>query len=536
MVPPQDDTAARSLLLSMYEEIKAKDPKNLLICSKDNKIVVEEKNGILNIARRAISAIFHPFSYKKPYDLSANLTVLQALFKEAEVQAKGADTSKLKKLAKKLEAVVNHATRPNSNKANLAGVLKRTAQNLHQTLGPARQKNAPVWDVGKIKAKDDAQKHFVETSPIYKHLGGTSDHRWKTYAFSVEEPGLSQPAVSVKCGTWNLMDCCYKTSRMFYNNPINHNESAEDYLARKRVQIQELKQLISGASGVADLDLMVLQEVDFFTQKDNQRAPAHFQKAYQLVYREFREMLTECGWEMLTTDPRIPKDQQDPLITIYNPKKVKPEAGTEHLEGCFQQQRQGGNVQMRGAQGIFVDQKTKNRVVIANLHLDYSVEPQQQIEEYQNANMKKGLATIALGDLNRPPNKALYSAIADWNYVTNPDATDRSNPATLTLQDQDPAKASGFNKTYDAALASPTATGKIVVRESEMTFFMKKEDGGLEVRHIDVAHQHESLVGRPWKRRRMLKHDIERELQVAKKQKDPRRIAKLTQELALFKK
>lgn len=119
MLPLSNDNT----LINLYENIKNKDPSKLLLRS-DNKgnISIVEKWSLSTI----LHAIFHPFSYKKCYDLQHNLTHLKPLFENAPAQ----DQEKLQLLATKITAIVTHATRPGSQKAPLADSLQKIAANL----------------------------------------------------------------------------------------------------------------------------------------------------------------------------------------------------------------------------------------------------------------------------------------------------------------------------------------------------------------------------------------------------------------------
>lgn len=351
-----------------------------------------------------------------------------------------------------------------------------------------------------------------KNSPFYKYLGGTSDHSWKTYSCKFE----SGTPFEVKVGTWNLSDVCYHSKKGgFYNNPLNHVEKPEDYIARKRVQLEEIRNLITGGSfgegTVEGVSAFAFQEVDFYfagiaaLQKSRRNEKLFPQEqAFLTVYTEFYQILEKCGWEFIGTDLQAAKAAQDQLLVIYDPKQITPKATT--LSSSFLQTGQN-----RGGSCEFTHNDSKREFVLTNLHLKYDVPPQDQIEEYQQEQLGKKMPTIALGDLNRTPNKKLDSSIADWGYPTNIDAetvADRGKPEKLSIKDSDNPK---LNKAYDAAIVNPGGEDeRAVITETEMAYFEKKEsEVGFKQVYKNINIPHKGLPGRPWMKNRELLKKLE---------------------------
>lgn len=316
----------------------------------------------------------------------------------------------------------------------------------------------------------DVEDNQFENSPIKKYLGGTSDHTWKTYEYL---SGKSK----VRIGTWNLLDKCIgKNEFIPGNNPIAIKESPESYINRKKAQIQEIKALIQGQQGASPLDCFVFQEVDFYKYGNAKRY--FIQKGdtcdnlreFLVVLDAFEQMLKDCGWKMIGSNTRKAKSEYDPLLTIYNPKTLKLDSQRD-LIPLFKQDK------VRGGKAGFTIANTQEKLAIINLHLNYSLNPKELVEEFQTKSINSGKAAIALGDLNRPPNyDGCNWAIGDSRYPTNVDTKNTGERGSIKKLSKKDARGS-FNKVYDMALFS-SGSKKGNLKETEMTYFVKNEKKG----------------------------------------------------------
>lgn len=339
-----------------------------------------------------------------------------------------------------------------------------------------------------------------KSSAIYQSLKGTSDHSWKTYDVEYSN------GPSVKVGTWNLMDWCRKVHQDFFNNPVNATETPDDYILRKKIQTEEILNIFKEQK----VDVLVLQEVDFFTQGEaisngtvNSKIPQKNIDAYATVYATFVKRIEREGLKLMTSNP-LDKNQQA-LITIYNPQKLNPvNPHQEFLEGCFLTDPAPNRAQkQRGGEVTFADADGKE-VVISNLHLDFNMNAQEAIEDYQKGHLEAGRRTIALGDMNKHSGSSIPSAIGDWKFATNVDAIDtkrRQYKEALTCFDSN----TGFKKVYDCASVSPSPDEDVLIRENDMLSFIEVCKNGvqkLKMALIKLDREHASEIGQPWKRGR----------------------------------
>lgn len=301
-------------------------------------------------------------------------------------------------------------------------------------------------------------------SDVYKYLNGTSDHTWKTYKINISEEE------AIKIGTWNLMDRCVKTRDLApSNNPINCEETYDAYFLRKYVQIDEIRCLLNSLN----LDAFALQEIDFYFKPistyERQFLKSSEYNLLNKVRMRFLEMINQRGWKIISTNENSPKKNQNPLLIIYNPQKIMTEQ--VNLTPCFQQKNHLNAYQFRGGEALFTSNKLK-QIVIANLHLNYEVLPQEQIETYQNEKIAKKIPAIAIGDLNRPPNRNLFSSICNKDYPSTIDSADRNDPKTLSTREQ---TGDQLEKAYDSACVSSGAE-EVVCTEAEIAHFKQVND------------------------------------------------------------
>lgn len=369
----------------------------------------------------------------------------------------------------------------------------------------------PVSIIAKFKPIDlyAAQLNFNK-SEVFQYLNSTSDHTWKTFKINTFHHDF-------KIGTWNLMNRCARKSVnpngaiRLCNNPVGKEEDDTEYFSRKLVQLKELRWLISG--GAINLDAMALQEVDFYKNGSYALYLANLKKpltpqqvkthedyvVYLELYLEFNKMIAAEGWKVLESQPN-----SQPLLVIYNAKKL--ETSQARLTPCFVQ-----NNKTRGGEVLFNVKGDPNQIAVTCLHLDYTISPQQAVEDYQQSKIKQDVVTIALGDLNRSPGNNLDSAIIDCKYPTNVDAKEvdfdgNNDPNTLTLKD---ARDPRLNKAYDAAFVSPTRSSRVTVFESEMTYFEETNEG-IKVKRTNLEKRrgHQTAVGKPWKKGTNLDYDV----------------------------
>lgn len=245
-----------------------------------------------------------------------------------------------------------------------------------------------------------------------------------------------------------------------------------------------------------------------FRQQSQGIQPKDWEKKFLTIYHEFNQMLKDTGWKAIATNPKVPVEAQDPLVTLYNPKALEPTQ--EYQSGCFPQPHHKGGNQFRGAEVRFRQLTTGRDITIANLHLSFATLPQEAINEYQAGKIANSMPTVAIGDLNRTPNKGLASAIGDWRYATNVDAPtpqSRGPAAMLSTQDEfvnSRGSREQLSKSYDAALVNPGVNERAVTKETEMGYFLKRSDGSIGVDYTNVDQPHRSLCGLPWMRNRAL--------------------------------
>lgn len=367
-----------------------------------------------------------------------------------------------------------------------------------------------------ITSPSPLQAEF-QKSDFYHWLNNTSDHTWKT--FSVTNTITGAKPLKAKVCTWNLMNRCTKTVidpkgkvQFHCNNPIGKHESNDEYKLRKRVQFEEIRSLITDGKG-GKIDSMVLQEINFYSfgrilkhkidgEKIQESDLKPEEKVELELYREFIQMVEDCGWKLLASPPfQTNNIKAQPILILYNANKLEAPAKQKFLTPCFLQ-----NDKYRGGEVIFTDKATGQKLAVTGLHLDYDANTQQDVETYQKEKIAADIPTIAVGDLNTTLNKEMKgqkiaSAIIDWNHPTNVDASGvddngDKDPNTLTLKDNQNAN---LNKAYDAAFVNPSQNGKAKIVEEEMQYFVMK-NGSLKVNVKNLKQPHQTNIGQAWKK------------------------------------
>ena len=333
------------------------------------------------------------------------------------------------------------------------------------------------------------------THPIMEYFG-TSDHTTKTFDVSVRRnPGDNDPLFWMTISTLNALDFCrgMKNGKPG-NNPLNYFESPASYSIRKHKQILEMEAMIRKENTC----IAALQEVDFIYQGEKLiNIPLselkEYEKVYLQLYVEFKSMLARNKRKILMTNPSLGKEKQDHLVILYDPARMDPmphigradddfhaseependeveASGSLHLKSCF---KQGG--QFRGGEIYFREKTSQITLKIVNVHLKFDVDCKEELDG--RLRDPKASLTIILGDFNRAPSED-FRLVANPYYATNVDATDRSDPRTLTDMGSENEK-----KAFDGAFFGCDLGSLNLTERGD--YFEKRANGkGFEVRAI----------------------------------------------------
>lgn len=312
--------------------------------------------------------------------------------------------------------------------------------------------------------------------------GATSDHAWRSIQVALSDKQVIQGA------TWNMqMRCRSKADNggKFANNPLDVTEGDKEYLERKRLQIDTLKEMIDRGN-----DFIFLQEADWI-------APPGFDKANKnKLLSDFKGMLKQSGWEMIAT----PGKDYQMMVTLYNPQKLTPNPNKPY-EGLFQSNKTG---KFRGFQTNFNFAGTNNPIALVNLHLEYDQDYRQSILNQQKAFVERNIPCIMGGDTNNVQNFKLNSMIGDWNAATNIEAAPTGGLTTIHGTTE---QGITIQKTYDGFFVNPTKSTSAIITEMPSKKFVDLGQG--RVGYTDYIpneqhKQHQARKGTPWQRQKDL--------------------------------
>lgn len=192
-------------------------------------------------------------------------------------------------------------------------------------------------------------------------LGYTSDHVWRTINHSSGFSGF----------TWNLLEKCHDANhrRGHTNNPFGCNENLEEYISRKKRQIDELEELCIGR------DFGCLQEVDFLTVESLKEYFINMLQRvnFDYVYYETKELMVIHKKSLIPTQ-----------ISYYYKTNNKYTL-------------------------LMVD---FGDLRIGSIHCNYN-------EDYDTKILKGSTLTIVGGDMNHPPGYGIDFLVLDKNDPTN---------------------------------------------------------------------------------------------------------------------
>lgn len=320
--------------------------------------------------------------------------------------------------------------------------------------------------------------------------GATSDHAWRSISVEfVDQSNNKTPAIQGT--TWNMqMRCVSKETarrrladpkKAHTNNPLNIDETPEEFFIRKNEQLRELEAFILNKQ-----DFIFLQEPDWIYD-------AQLRKMYQT-------MLHKHGWAMISTTDlkRIEPDlnaQYQPLVTLYNTKRLTPDP-KHPSAGRFESEAVHGK--FRALQTNFIDQKTKKPIALVNLHLEYGVDYRNRMLALQQAMVKKDLPCIMGGDTNNVQNLNLSTMIGDWHAATNIGPDGNLGLTTAHRGEQLPGK-KPLQKAYDGFFVNPGRKSSAIITETGGMRFNQLEDGLVEYQPYIPTHPiHQSQIGQPW--------------------------------------
>jgi hypothetical protein len=237
--------------------------------------------------------------------------------------------------------------------------------------------------------------------PLMEHLGGaTSDHLWR--AIRVSKLGMKKP---ITVGTWNMLMKCasQKVSGSYANNPLNLEETGDQYEARFGEQVREILEKLD----VDDIDVLFLQEVNEILSPTEENAD----KIGENYLNYFQQVLCDKGYDIIASpyERRVANKEgftlassnQKPkaLITIFRRKRLQ----LKRNPICAVQEagRSKRNTVMISAFEDVEMEGDNKEVVCANLHLDWpksTAQCEADIEALKAQNLSA--LFIAGGDAN----------------------------------------------------------------------------------------------------------------------------------------
>lgn len=208
-------------------------------------------------------------------------------------------------------------------------------------------------------------------------------------------------------------DHCPSVKTKYSNNPANHQETDDEYLARKQRQLDFYLDKITNHE--LGYHFAFLQEVDLFFSKE----PV----CVELCER-FKSTLGILGWNLTQTlDERTGK----PMVTLYNQARLE----LTSSRGVFKDNLGKKNT---GLESTFIHKPTGQNITLTNLHLDYNKAGHtysDEISAYLAKKTSEGHISILGGDTNHP-RQQLVGAIGSTEFATSFD--EDKDTGELSLQ------------------------------------------------------------------------------------------------------
>lgn len=248
--------------------------------------------------------------------------------------------------------------------------------------------------------------------------------------------------------TWNLLERCHSNvGRSYANNPTNIEETAADYVKRKKDQFEEIGKFCSDPN----VHFAFLQEADFVGFTNQLSYNDAELTSLSEMYALFCQTLTERGWDFIF-DPHTEK------VLAYSLKNVKMVAGSEKRLLPYGSKTTEGLEKFALLCATFDFYDTTGaapyRCILGTYHLQYSKDYSKSFSNTKIELLKSdgGVEMVVLGgDANRPPNRDIgsfmVSSVDDCtNFYTNYAKFDKPNQYTLVELVDD---RNGAVKAYD---------------------------------------------------------------------------------------
>lgn len=330
-----------------------------------------------------------------------------------------------------------------------------------------------------------------------------SDHAYQSTCFEDRDYNNPERTSIFQVGSYNTQDKCVsiKTnqkkdpSRSFANSPfINYDEKKQDYIARKKAQIDFIIEMIKAGE-----DIIFLQEIDFLTRNESY---------FQDLRNTLMTKLAAQGYNIAISNPTNPDGTRNqPMATIYKNTRFDfcSSQGVFSTEFAFAGQNPY-NVN-RGFEVVLYDKTAKKEIVATNLHLKYGHDYGDAIYQYQLQQVRNGRFCVLGGDTNNIQNENLKTALGDWNLPTN-FTLDKSNGELTTLHSTGERTT---QKAYDRFFASSSSPSHYVL--STPTARSQKvsvENGVVKFSYLTPAERNtsRSMPGEPWRRGRDVLKDL----------------------------
>ena len=313
--------------------------------------------------------------------------------------------------------------------------------------------------------------------------GATSDHAWRSIAVIFVD-ATNKSSFKVQGATWNMQAKCESkianqarskgaTGWVAHgNNPLDVDETWNEYTRRKEQQREELKAIMSRGN-----DFIFIQEPDWL--------------GHNHCRVRFESLLAEQGWAMVVT----PDKGFQKLVTLYNPMIMTPVLGS--TQGQF---KSDISHKFRGFQTNFVHKATNKPFALVNLHLEYGKDYRSEMGALQQQMVKQDMPCVMGGDTNNVQNIQLDTMLGDWHAATCVESN--GNGVLTTIHSTESGQV--VQKTYDGFFVNPGSTTCPVITDKGGMRFNDLGKGVVEY----VAYQptkyfhHESNIGCPWQRRK----------------------------------
>ncbi len=302
-----------------------------------------------------------------------------------------------------------------------------------------------------------------------------SDHGIQTMSFDLylDVYGYQQQHIFQLMGaTNNMMDSGFSKAEnngRFANNPWDKSENFQEYLIRKKKQINKILDLLEKKS----IDFMFLQEIDFLNPYHKSKfSTKEHETALMKLKKEFLQALYAKGYNINIST--IADSRNQPMATIYSTATFtssnKPYGILGDSKDCY-----------RGWNTVLQHKASQQFVSLINLHLSYTDSYFDSIIHLMKLNSDRDIVTIAGGDTNQTSKD--IKGLISMNPIFGVTNIQMLNDKLSTVDEK------GRDKCYDGFFLAAPINGMMGFQLNDCEVFCKNENGVISLKTIPLALQ-----------------------------------------------